>query len=103
MTMKNTLGRGETGSTAALPIWLRFMQGATARMPVRSFTVPEGLEFAKIDPETGLRHRRHTRRDIRGIQGGNSPERILGRRPQRPFQTISHDRQRLEGTETKAG
>ncbi|MEK7679212.1 MAG: penicillin-binding transpeptidase domain-containing protein, partial [Deltaproteobacteria bacterium] len=48
------LGRGETGSTAALPIWLRFMQGATARMPVRSFTVPEGLEFAKIDPETGL-------------------------------------------------
>lgn len=48
------LGHGETGSTAALPIWLRFMQGATARMPVRSFTVPEGLEFTKIDPETGL-------------------------------------------------
>ncbi|MEK6759772.1 MAG: PBP1A family penicillin-binding protein [Deltaproteobacteria bacterium] len=48
------LGHGETGSTAALPIWLRFMQGATARMAVRSFTVPEGLEFTKIDPETGL-------------------------------------------------
>lgn len=48
------LGHGETGSTAALPIWLRFMQGATSRMPVRSFTVPEGLEFTKIDPETGL-------------------------------------------------
>ncbi|MBI5643815.1 MAG: PBP1A family penicillin-binding protein [Deltaproteobacteria bacterium] len=48
------LGRGETGGHAALPIWLKFMQGATAGMPVRSFPVPEGVEFAKIDPETGL-------------------------------------------------
>lgn len=48
------LGRGETGGHAALPIWLKFMQGATARMPVRNFPIPDGLEFAKIDPETGL-------------------------------------------------
>lgn len=48
------LGRGETGSEAALPIWLKFMKGATVNMPPRSFPIPEGLEFAKIDPETGL-------------------------------------------------
>ena len=48
------LGRGETGGRAALPIWLRFMQGATAGTPIRSFPAPEGIEFARIDPETGL-------------------------------------------------
>ncbi|MDO8426106.1 MAG: PBP1A family penicillin-binding protein [Deltaproteobacteria bacterium] len=48
------LGKGETGARAALPIWLKFMQGALSNTPVRDFTVPEGLEFTKIDPETGL-------------------------------------------------
>ncbi|MBI1911599.1 MAG: PBP1A family penicillin-binding protein [Deltaproteobacteria bacterium] len=48
------LGHGETGSQAALPIWLKFMQGAASQMPVRNFPIPDGLEFAKIDPETGL-------------------------------------------------
>jgi len=48
------LGRGETGAMAALPIWLKFMKVATAGTPVRNFQVPEGVEFAKIDPETGL-------------------------------------------------
>jgi len=48
------LGERETGSRAALPIWLDFMKKATADMPVRNFDVPDGVEFARIDPETGL-------------------------------------------------
>jgi penicillin-binding protein 1A len=48
------LGHAETGSEAALPIWLKFMKGATANMPAQSFPIPDGLEFAKIDPENGL-------------------------------------------------
>ncbi|TAN62026.1 PBP1A family penicillin-binding protein [bacterium] len=48
------LGRGETGAIAALPIWLKFMQDATRGTPVKNFPVPEGIEFARIDPETGL-------------------------------------------------
>ncbi len=48
------LGKGETGAMAALPIWLKFMKEATAGTPVRNFQVPEGVEFAKIDPDTGL-------------------------------------------------
>ncbi|MBI5902105.1 MAG: hypothetical protein HZB84_01300, partial [Deltaproteobacteria bacterium] len=48
------LGRGETGGRAALPIWLKFMKEAASPMPVRNFQAPEGLEYAKIDPETGL-------------------------------------------------
>jgi penicillin-binding protein 1A len=37
-----SLGKGETGARAALPIWLEFMQGALAGMPV--------LDFANVTP-----------------------------------------------------
>ncbi len=48
------LGKGETGSRAASPIWLGFMQKILEDKPVRVFQVPEGVVFSKIDAETGL-------------------------------------------------
>jgi penicillin-binding protein 1A len=48
------LGHGETGSRAASPIWLGYMQRLLSGKPVRVFQVPEGVVFAKIDAETGL-------------------------------------------------
>lgn len=48
------LGKYETGSRAASPIFLYFMQEALAGTPVEFFTPPKGVVFAKIDPETGL-------------------------------------------------
>ncbi|RLC30330.1 MAG: penicillin-binding protein, partial [Deltaproteobacteria bacterium] len=48
------LGKSETGSRAASPIWLGFMKKILAGKPVRVFQVPEGVVFAKIDAETGL-------------------------------------------------
>ncbi len=48
------LGKGETGSRAASPIWLDYMQNALEGKPVRTFNVPEGIVFAKIDAKTGL-------------------------------------------------
>jgi len=51
---ESSLGKGETGSRAASPIWLGFMQRALADKPVRVFQVPEGVVFSKIDAETGL-------------------------------------------------
>lgn len=48
------LGKGETGSRAASPIWLDFMQSALKGKPARTFNVPEGIVFAKIDAKTGL-------------------------------------------------
>ncbi|HBG47861.1 MAG TPA: penicillin-binding protein [Deltaproteobacteria bacterium] len=48
------LGHRETGGKAALPIWLKFMQGAAQKLPARSFPIPDGLEFARVDPYTGL-------------------------------------------------
>jgi len=48
------LGKGETGSRAASPIWLGFMQRVLEGKPVEVFPVPEGIVFTKIDAETGL-------------------------------------------------
>jgi len=48
------MGQGETGSRAASPIWLGFMQRALEGKPVKVFQAPEGIEFAKIDADTGL-------------------------------------------------
>jgi penicillin-binding protein 1A len=49
-----SLGKGETGSRTASPIWLDYMQQVLEGKPVRTFTVPDGVVFAKIDAETGL-------------------------------------------------
>lgn len=51
---EGSLGKGETGSRAASPIWIGFMQRLLADKPVRVFQVPEGVVFSKIDAETGL-------------------------------------------------
>ncbi|ACN14195.1 MrcA [Desulforapulum autotrophicum HRM2] len=51
---ERSLGNGETGSRAASPIWLGYMKGALEGRPVRTFNVPEGIVFVKIDAKTGL-------------------------------------------------
>ncbi|MFC1821999.1 penicillin-binding protein 1A [Thermodesulfobacteriota bacterium] len=48
------MGKGETGSRSASPIWLHFMKEALKEQPVRDFDVPEGVVFSKIDVDTGL-------------------------------------------------
>lgn len=51
---ESSLGKSETGSRAASPIWLGFMKRILAGKPVRVFQVPKGIVFSKIDAETGL-------------------------------------------------
>jgi penicillin-binding protein 1A len=48
------MGKGETGSRAACPIWLYFMSDVLKDKPVIDFEVPSGIVFAKIDVKTGL-------------------------------------------------
>ena len=48
-----TMGSGETGARAALPIWLSFMQEAVKNYPDEDFQVPSGVVFASIDPISG--------------------------------------------------
>ena len=50
-----TLGSGETGGTAALPMWISYMAVALKGVPERPLVPPEGVAIARIDPATGLR------------------------------------------------
>lgn len=47
------LGRNEPGGRAAAPIWLQYMQMATANVPAKDFDTPPGIIQAQIDEETG--------------------------------------------------
>jgi len=48
------LGKYETGSRSASPIFLYFMGKALEGKSVKFFSPPDGVVFAKIDPKTGL-------------------------------------------------
>lgn len=50
---EKSLGRGEVGGKAALPIWLEYMKSAHDALPPRGFPVPDGIVFANIDNESG--------------------------------------------------
>ena len=47
------LGNDETGSRAALPIWIDFMEAALAQTPDELFDIPEDVSVVYMDPETG--------------------------------------------------
>lgn len=51
---RRPMGKGETGSRAASPIWLYFMSEVLKDEPAEDFQTPEGVVFAKIDAKTGL-------------------------------------------------
>ncbi len=51
----HTLGHNETGSQAALPMWMAYMGKAMAGVEEQRRNVPEGVVESRINPETGLR------------------------------------------------
>ena len=48
-----TLGDQETGSRAALPIWIDYMKGALEGIPEKMYAEPEGVVPHKINPKDG--------------------------------------------------
>jgi penicillin-binding protein 1A len=48
-----SLGKGETGGHAACPIWVYFMKEYLKNKPVETFTIPDGIVFAKINGSSG--------------------------------------------------
>ena len=50
---ERSLGRGEAGSRAALPIWLEYMKGYLTETQAENFPIPNNIVFANIDNETG--------------------------------------------------
>lgn len=50
-----TLGRNETGSQAALPIWMGYMGAVLKGAPEQQLAPPRGVVAMRVNPETGLR------------------------------------------------
>jgi penicillin-binding protein 1A len=50
-----TLGKGETGAKAALPIWIEFMDKALLDKPLQHFDMPDTVVEVPMDPSTGCR------------------------------------------------
>jgi penicillin-binding protein 1A len=50
-----SLGTNETGSVAALPIWIGYMQKALKGLPEKPPEPPEGVVALRINAESGLR------------------------------------------------
>ena len=50
-----TLGRNETGGSAALPIWMGYMGPALKGVPEQPFSPPPGVVAVKVNAETGTR------------------------------------------------
>ena len=58
------LGKGETGSSVAAPVFKKFMSEALKNQPAIPFRIPPGLQLVRIDPATGRPPSRGTRRAI---------------------------------------
>ena len=50
-----TLGNNETGSAAALPMWINYMSKVLKNVPEKVRDAPEGVVQVRINPDTGLR------------------------------------------------
>lgn len=48
-----SLGKTDTGSSVACPIFTDFMRAALSNRPIKDFRVPDGVVFVKIDAKTG--------------------------------------------------
>ncbi|MDY6973545.1 MAG: PBP1A family penicillin-binding protein [Thermodesulfobacteriota bacterium] len=71
---RKSMGKSETGSRAASPIWLYFMSEVLMKRPPVDFRVPEGVVFAKIDAQTGLLAGPHSRKTVfQAFKKGNVP------------------------------
>ena len=72
-----SLGRGETGARAALPMWMGFMGEALKDTPERPLAEPPGLVTVRIDPDTGLLARPNQRNVIfETFQEGYAPTQV---------------------------
>jgi penicillin-binding protein 1A len=48
-----TLGKGETGASAAVPVFQNFMGTVLKNKPATPFRVPPGIRLVRVNPETG--------------------------------------------------
>jgi len=61
---ERTLGKGEVGGRAALPIWLSYMKEAHEGLPLLSFAVPSGVKLVKVDHDSGKLANSTTKKEV---------------------------------------
>ena len=87
-----SLGHGETGSRAALPIWIEYMQAALSHTPPSYFPIPEDIIFVKIDPYNGLiAHPNLTDYQVEIFNRGTEPVEVSKSAGHRPARYIVDD------------
>lgn len=69
------IGRGETGSSSALPIWMDYMAEIHQNLPVLNFEPPPDIVFANVNKDTGKRDPNGLRLPfVRGTEPGAAPQ-----------------------------
>ncbi|MFC1491786.1 penicillin-binding transpeptidase domain-containing protein, partial [Nitrospinota bacterium] len=77
--LPRSLGYAETGGKNAAPIFVDFFHEAVKGEPVDEFVPPPGVEFVRIDRETGLRSARSSRKvDFEVFLRGTAPTQYTG-------------------------
>lgn len=76
---ERSLGRGEVGGRAALPIWIDYMREAHKGLPVVDFPVPSGIVVAEIDGKTGKLATEYSERKYpQAFEEGQEPQETTG-------------------------
>ncbi len=71
------MGKYETGSRAAAPIWLNYRQQVEDDYPVQDFSRPAGIVMARVDKENGLLAGPHTEKStLLPFKAGTQPTKI---------------------------
>ncbi|MCK4739149.1 MAG: transglycosylase domain-containing protein [Deltaproteobacteria bacterium] len=87
---ERVLGNKETGARAAIPIWKKYMNEALVGTRGENFAIPDGLEFARIDPKTGFLANSTTENSVyEAFKRGTAPHKVSpvtgGRHPDFDF------------------
>ena len=89
--LKERIGRRETGSRAALPVWIEVMRAAEQGAPAALFPAPANIELRRVDPFTGLLHGPYCREAVElAYIAGTGPTRICGITEHRILQLPPH-------------
>lgn len=69
------IGRGETGSSSALPIWMDYMSTIHQNLPALNFEPPPDIVFVNVNKDTGKRDPNGLRLPfVRGTEPGAAPQ-----------------------------
>jgi len=86
-----SLGRGEFGAKAALPIWIDYMRAALDGVPEQPFDMPPGITRVRIDPTSGLLAGADDANAILEVMKNEDAERLAAQPPPTDEAARQHD------------